>query len=261
MSFQHKKRFGQHFLNDESIAEKIVHSFLEKNTTPQVLEIGPGEGVLTKYLRAETGVDLFISEIDKDIIPVIKQKFNVDDAHMLEGDFLHMNLAAYFKDNFSIIGNFPYNISTQIIFKILEYKERIPMMTGMFQKEVAERIAAPHGSKIYGITSVLTQAYYDVEYLFTVSEHVFTPPPKVKSAVIRITRKPSSDIGCSEKTLTKIVKAGFNQRRKTLRNALKILNLQPDWVPAEILSKRAEQLSVEDFISLARRIEEMQTNG
>lgn len=261
MSFQHKKKFGQHFLNDEAIAEKIVQSFFEKNHAHSILEVGPGEGVLTKYLIQHPEVELFISEIDRDIIPIIRNKFNVDEKHLIEGDFLEMNFDQYFNHEFSVIGNFPYNISTQIVFKIIESRDKIPMMTGMFQKEVAERIAAGHGSKTYGITSVLTQAWYDVEYLFTVPEHVFTPPPKVKSAVIRMQRKQENNKPVNASLLFQIVKAGFNQRRKTLRNALKMLNLQPGWVSDEILAKRAEQLSVQDFIDLTHRIEALKNNG
>lgn len=261
MSFQHKKKFGQHFLNDEAIAEKIVQSFFEKNHSHSILEVGPGEGVLTKYLIQHPEVELFISEIDREIIPIIRNKFNVDEKHLIEGDFLEMNFDQYFNHEFSVIGNFPYNISTQIVFKIIESRDKIPMMTGMFQKEVAERIAAGHGSKTYGITSVLTQAWYDVEYLFTVPEHVFTPPPKVKSAVIRMQRKQENNKPVNASLLFQIVKAGFNQRRKTLRNALKMLNLQPGWVSDEILAKRAEQLSVQDFIDLTHRIEALKNNG
>lgn len=255
--FQHKKRFGQHFLNDEEIAFRIVDALMQKNTCRQVLEIGPGEGVLTKYL-IEKEIELFISEIDRDIIPLIRKKFSVDEKHLIEGDFLQLNFAAHFPGEVALIGNFPYNISTQIVFKMLENKERIPLMVGMFQKEVAERIAATHGSKIYGITSVLTQAFYEVEYLFTVGEHVFTPPPKVKSAVIRLTRKSDTELACSPKLFTRVVKAGFNQRRKTLRNALKSLPLHPGWEDDKILSQRAEQLSVQDFIDLTLRIESKQ---
>jgi 16S rRNA (adenine1518-N6/adenine1519-N6)-dimethyltransferase len=252
--FQHKKRFGQHFLDDETIASQITEALLQKNTCKQVLEIGPGIGVLTKYLVADKNIELFISEIDRDIIPLIQEKFSIDDTHMIAGDFLQLDFTAHFPGELSLIGNFPYNISTQIIFKMLDNKERIPLMVGMFQKEVAERIAAHHGSKIYGITSVLAQAFYDVEYLVTVPENVFTPPPKVKSAVIRLTRKTDTDLGCNAALFREVVKAGFNQRRKTLRNALKSLHLPPGWEDVTF-SKRAEQLSVQDFVELTRRIE------
>lgn len=253
-TFQHKKNFGQHFLNNETIAADIVDAFFAKCTTPQILEIGPGEGVLTKYLLKNTAHELFISEIDNDIVPIIASKFNVDSAHLIHGDFLQMHFKKHFKDEFSIIGNFPYNISTQIVFKIIEYKELVPMMTGMFQKEVAERIAAKHGSKIYGITSILTQVFYDVEYLFTVGEHEFTPPPKVKSAVIRLTRRMEPIEGLDEKRFFQHVKAGFNQRRKTLRNALKSILSQPEKIDPAILDKRAEQLSVHEWVELSKQI-------
>jgi 16S rRNA (adenine1518-N6/adenine1519-N6)-dimethyltransferase len=253
-AFQHKKNFGQHFLNNETIAADIVDQFFSKCTTGQILEIGPGEGVLTKYLLKNTDHELFISEIDNDIVPLIASKFGIDKAHLIHGDFLVMDFEKHFDKEFSIIGNFPYNISTQIVFKILESREKIPMMTGMFQKEVAERIVAKHGSKIYGITSILTQIYYDVEYLFTVAENEFTPPPKVKSAVIRLIRRNVSIDGLDEKKFTQHVKAGFNQRRKTLRNALKSILSHPEKIDPAILDKRAEQLSVNDWIQLSKEI-------
>ncbi len=253
-TFQHKKKFGQHFLHNDIIADDIVNAFAAKLTTPQVLEIGPGEGVLTKYLLKQKDIELFISEIDRDIIPIIADKFSMDPTHLIQGDFLDMDFKKHFKDQFCIIGNFPYNISTQIVFKIIENREMIPMMTGMFQKEVAERIAAKHGSKIYGITSILTQVFYEVEYLFTVNENEFTPPPKVKSSVIRLVRRPGSIEDFNEKKFFQHVKAGFNQRRKTLRNALKSLLSQPERIDPSILDKRAEQLSVQDWVDLSKQI-------
>lgn len=253
-SFHHKKQFGQHFLNNDLIAEQIVNAFVAKCTTNQILEIGPGEGVLTKYLLKNNQFELFISEIDREIIPIIANKFNIDEAHLIHGDFLKMDFNAHFKDNFSIIGNFPYNISTEIIFRIIENRDRIPMMTGMFQKEVAERIAAKHGNKTYGITSILTQVFYEVEYLFTVEAHEFMPPPKVKSAVIRLTRKHDKLNDFDVKFFTQLVKAGFNQRRKTLRNAIKSLLSQPERIDENILNKRAEQLSVEEWVDLSRQV-------
>lgn len=251
--YRHKKQFGQHFLHDEHIASQIVEKFLEKRSTDAVLEVGPGEGVLTKYLQASAGKYLFISEIDRDIVALIHERFHPEPGHLLEGDFLQQNLSTLFPKGVCIIGNFPYNISTQIVFSILEHRQVVPMMTGMFQKEVAERIAAKHGNKVYGITSVLTQAFYDVEYLFTVSEGVFTPPPKVKSAVIRLVRKEPPP-GVDYKTLLQLVKMAFNQRRKMLRNALQ--QLMPQWPDTiqPFLTKRAEELSVQDFIGLAAEI-------
>ena len=253
-NFQHKKKFGQHFLHNETIAADIVHAFIQTCTTPQILEIGPGEGVLTKYLLQNKSFELFISEIDRDIIPLIANTFHIDPVHLIQGDFLEMDFNRHFSGEFSIIGNFPYNISTQIVFKIIENRERIPMMTGMFQKEVAERIAARHGNKVYGITSILTQVFYDVEYLFTVNREEFTPPPQVQSAVIRLQRKKEPVPDLDEKFFFQLVKAGFNQRRKTLRNSLKSILLQPERIDPTILNQRAEQLSVEEWVELSRRI-------
>ena len=252
--FQHKKQFGQHFLNNDSVASSIVDAFFEACTTRQILEIGPGEGVLTKYLLKNNDHELFISEIDRDIIPLIAEKFKVDSTHLIQGDFLQMNFDTHFTNEFSIIGNFPYNISTEIVFKIIQYRDRIPMMTGMFQKEVAERIAAKHGNKTYGITSILTQVFYEVDYLMTVDENEFTPPPKVKSAVIRFRRKTEPVEDLEPKFFFRIVKAGFNQRRKTLRNSLKSIILQPERLDEAILNKRAEQLSVEEWVNLSKQV-------
>lgn len=252
--FKHKKNFGQHFLHNDEIAKSIVDTFLNSLTTTAVLEIGPGEGVLTKFLINRPDIDLFISEIDRDIIPIIQNKFKIDDQHLIQGDFLDMDFNTHIHTSFSIIGNFPYNISTQIIFKIIEHRNQIPMMTGMFQKEVAERIASKHGSKVYGITSILTQVFYDVKYLFEVSETEFTPPPKVKSAVIQLTRKEPLITVEEEKFFFNLVKTGFNQRRKTLRNALKVLLSQPEKISESILNKRAEQLSVEEWVDLSRQL-------
>ena len=256
-TFHQKKKFGQHFLNNENIASQIVDAFNSELTTAQALEIGPGQGVLTKYLLKNSKSELFISEIDREIIPIIAGKFNIDAEHLIEGDFLQMDFDKHFKGEFSIIGNFPYNISTEIIFKIIENRQRIPMMTGMFQKEVAERIAAKHGNKTYGITSILTQVFYDVELLFIVGENEFTPPPKVKSAVIMLKRKSTIRNDFDQKFFFRIVKAGFNQRRKTLRNSLKSLLLQPDKIDQTILNKRAEQLSVDEWVDLSNKVQSL----
>jgi len=255
-SFQHKKKFGQHFLNNETIAFNIVESFLKNCNTQQILEIGPGEGVLTKHL-INSNKEVFISEIDNDIIPIIAEKFKVDNQHLIHGDFLVMDFTKHFKENFSIIGNFPYNISSQIIFKIIDNKEKIPMMTGMFQKEVADRIAAKHGSKTYGITSILTQVFYDVTYLFTVDRMEFTPPPQVQSAVIQLVRRENMLEGLNQKFFFQLVKAGFNQRRKTLRNALKSVLSQPEKLDSSILDKRAEQLSVQEWVQFAKKVDSL----
>lgn len=241
-------------MHNTTIAQDIVDAFFLTCTTPQILEIGPGEGILTKELQKRADHELFISEIDNDLIPLITQRFGMDNTHLIHGDFLQMDFEQHFKGEFSIIGNFPYNISTQIIFKIIENRNRVPMMTGMFQKEVAERIAARHGNKTYGITSILTQVFYEVEYLFTVNEHEFIPPPQVKSAVIRLTRRTSEIEGLVEKKFFQHVKAGFNQRRKTLRNALKSILLQPEKIDPAILDKRAEQLSVQEWVDLSKQI-------
>lgn len=255
-TFHHKKKFGQHFLKNDIIAEQIVDTFALECRTRQVLEIGPGEGVLTKYLLKNKNIELFISEIDNEIIPIIANKFNIDLIHLIHGDFLKMDFDKHFPYDFSIIGNFPYNISTEIIFKIIENRNRIPLITGMFQKEVAERIAAKHGSKVYGITSILTQVFYDIEYLFTVNESEFTPAPKVKSAVIRLRRKTDVVNDLDEKFFFRFVKAGFNQRRKTLRNSLKSIVLQPERIDEIILNKRAEQLSVEEWVDLSFQVKQ-----
>lgn len=249
MKVKPKKHLGQHFLNDQNIASKIVDS-LSYYPYDLVLEVGPGMGVLTQFLLQKQ-VKVYVAEIDKESVDYLKINYPQLENNIV-GDFLKLEFEELFSDNFAVIGNFPYNISSQIVFKILENKHKIPEMVGMFQKEVAERIAAQKGNKIYGILSVLTQAYYNVDYLFTVHENVFTPPPKVKSAVICLKRYRDKIEGIDDKFFFKLVKAGFNQRRKTLRNALKVLNIPQHLESHEFLNLRAEQLSVEDFIHLAR---------
>ncbi|MGY8919254.1 MAG: 16S rRNA (adenine(1518)-N(6)/adenine(1519)-N(6))-dimethyltransferase RsmA [Flavobacteriales bacterium] len=248
-----KKYLGQHFLNDENIARKIVESLSISNYS-NVLEIGPGTGVLTKYL-IEKKINLKLVEIDSDSVNFLKSNFQIDPLIILENDFLKLQLDDVFTDKFAIIGNFPYNISTQIIFKALEYKNLIPELIGMFQKEVAERICETKGSKKYGILSVLTQAYYDTEYLFSVPPSVFTPPPKVVSAVIKLVRKKQTEINYNEKLFFKVVKQSFQQRRKTLRNSLKTFNLTDSLREDTIFDLRPEQLSVKDFIHLTDLID------
>ena len=250
-----KKHLGQHFLKDEGIAQDIAESLPVSVKYEKVLEIGPGMGVMTKYLIDRNDIDTYVSEIDTESVVYLKENFPVLSDKIIEGDFLKLNLDEIFEGEFSVIGNYPYNISSQIFFKILEYKEKIPFASGMLQKEVAERIASKHGNKVYGILSVLIQAYYDVEYLFTVDEHVFDPPPKVKSGVILLTRKDSLELGCSEKLFKRVVKQGFNTRRKTLRNCLKSFGLPPEVTEQEVFSKRAEQLSIQDFIALTNLVE------
>lgn len=249
MKVKPKKHLGQHFLNDQNIASKIVDS-LSYKPYDLVLEVGPGMGVLTQFLLQKQ-VKVYVAEIDKESVDYLKINYPQLENNIV-GDFLKLEFEELFSDNFAVIGNFPYNISSQIVFKILENKHKIPEMVGMFQKEVAERIAAQKGNKIYGILSVLTQAYYNVDYLFTVHENVFTPPPKVKSAVIRLKRYRDKIEGIDDKFFFKLVKAGFNQRRKTLKNALKVLNIPQHLESHEFLNLRAEQLSVENFINLAR---------
>lgn len=246
-----KKFLGQHFLTDENIAAKIVESL--SPDTQRVLEIGPGMGVLTKYLISRANTDFHVVEIDRESVAYLQGHYPTLDV--IEGDFLKYDLTTLFHDSFSIIGNFPYNISSQILFKVYDNREKVTEVVGMFQKEVAERVAAGPGSKTYGILSVLLSAFYDIEYLFTVHEHVFNPPPKVKSAVIRLRRNNVNHLECDEKLFIQVVKAGFNQRRKTLRNALRQLNLPLDNIGEDTLAKRAEQLSVEQFIEITKNIQ------
>jgi len=248
-----KKHLGQHFLKDANIARKITACLDEKFST--VCEIGPGTGILTQSLLERKNLDqLTLIEIDPESVTYLHHHFSDKRLRVLEADFLKSDLSALFPDKFSLIGNFPYNISSQIFFKVLENRNRIPEVIGMIQKEVAERIAAPPGSKTYGILSVLLQSWYDIEYCFTVNETVFFPPPKVKSAVIRLRRNNTVSLDCDEALFFKVVKAAFGQRRKTLRNALKVLfgNLQVDH---PLLTQRAEQLTVSDFVTLTKVFE------
>lgn len=254
MSVRAKKHLGQHFLKDEQIAQQIADSLTEKGYKT-VLEIGPGMGVLTKYILKKDLV-VHVIEIDTESVEYLKANFlNLADR-IISKDFLKINLSDYFgEEQVAIIGNFPYNISTQIVFKTLENRQQIPEFSGMFQKEVAKRIAEKEGSKVYGIMSVLTQAFYDVEYLFTVPPTVFNPPPKVDSGVIRLTRKENFTLPVNEKLFYTVVKTAFNQRRKTMRNSLKTLNLSDNLREDPIFAKRPEQLSVQEFISLTAKIE------
>jgi len=253
-----KKHLGQHFLRDENIAKKIVGSLSGKNDCKTIVEVGAGTGVLTKYLLQEKNLETYIVEIDRESIAFLKNHFPQLEGRIIEKDFLEFDLSflpsTISHQPFSIIGNFPYNISSQILFKVLEFKNQIPEVVGMFQKEVAERIASPPGNKTYGILSVLMQAFYKIEYLFTVNPQVFNPPPKVQSAVIRLTRNDVKKLDCDEDLFFQVVKTGFNQRRKTLRNALGTkFNVKK--TESELLSKRAEQLSVNDFVKLTKMIE------
>ena len=252
-SVKAKKHLGQHFLKDENIALQIVNS-LSGEGFKKILEIGPGMGVLTKYLIQNNSFETFVIDIDKESIAYLEQHFPSLKKNIISGDFLKLDLNKYFNEPFAVIGNFPYNISSQILFKVLEERDNIPEVVGMFQKEVAERIAAPPGSKTYGILSVLMQAYYKIEYLFTVNEDVFNPPPKVKSGVIKLLRLKESPLDCDEKMFFKVVKTAFNQRRKTVRNAIKSLPLKEEFKDHIFLTKRAEKLSVKDFSELTNMI-------
>lgn len=254
MTVKAKKHLGQHFLNDENIAKKIADT-LSLNGYEKVLEIGPGMGVLTKYLL-EKDITTYVIEIDPESVDYLKSSFLNLAPRIIYKDFLKYDLTAIFNDEpFAIIGNFPYNISTQIVFKLLEMRIQIPEFSGMFQKEVAQRICSKEGSKVYGILSVLTQAFYDAEYLFTVPASVFNPPPKVESGVLRLVRKQDYTLPCDEVLFFKVVKTAFQQRRKTLRNSLKIFNLSDALKANVIFGKRPEQLDVQAFIELTQWIE------
>jgi len=243
-----KKYLGQHFLNDEAIA-KAITDLLSKDAK-KVVEVGPGMGVLTKFLILKN-IDLKLVEIDKESILYLMLHYPQLEKQIIEADFLKLNLPEEIGEQFALIGNFPYNISSQILFIVFENKDLISEVIGMFQKEVAERIVAKKG-KQRGILSVLLQAYYDIEYCFTVNEDVFSPPPKVKSGVIKLSRNKVKQLPCDEKLFKQIVKVGFNQRRKTLRNALKSFSLESELAHTDLLRKRAEELSVEDFITITK---------
>ena len=276
-----KKALGQHFLTDLSVAQKIADALVvdgvdgavpeasavtagNTGAAMPVLEIGPGMGVLSQYLLEREDIDLKMIEIDRESVDYLLTHFPKASGRVIEGDFLKMNLSYFFPGTFAVIGNFPYNISSQIFFRIIDHKDSIPQVVCMIQKEVAERIAEQPGSKTYGILSVLLQAWYDIEYLFTVGEGAFNPPPKVKSAVIRLRRNSRTELGCDEKLFKTIVKTGFNQRRKTLRNSLKPLiadkAAREAWTPEQstdflsnpVFELRPERLSVEDFIALTK---------
>lgn len=251
-----KKNLGQHFLTDLNIAAKIVGS-LSSNTS-NILEIGPGMGVLTQFLYQNTASNTIAIDIDRESIAYLKEQFPEHSNQIIYGDFLRFNVSELFNSEpFAVIGNFPYNISSQIFFKVIEHRNQIPEVVGMIQKEVAERLAAPPGSKTYGILSVLLQAYYKIEYLFTVHENVFNPPPKVKSAVIRLTRNDVVDLGCDEILFKQLVKTCFNQRRKMIRNTIKTF-VKEDGFAHPFLTQRPEQLSVSDFVELTNAIVQFQ---
>lgn len=285
-----KKSLGQHFLKDHGIAAQIVEALqlpersnnqangkdaeeLTKgsnaNALPKtfVLEVGPGTGVLTQFLIKNPRIELKLAEIDSESVNYLNIHYPQLGDSLIEGDFLQMDLNQIFENDFMIIGNFPYNISSQIFFKVLEYKDKVPQVVGMLQKEVAERLASPPGKKDYGILSVLLQAWYNIEYLFTVEAISFIPPPKVQSAVIRVTRNSRTELGCDEAMFKKIIKATFNQRRKTIRNSIKPMistlynnTIEPGSLiipESPLLAKRPEQLSVEEFVQLTLLVEKM----
>lgn len=253
MSVKAKKHLGQHFLTDENIAKKIVNG-LSYNGYQKILEVGPGMGVLTKYLLEKNNEhQTFLAEIDTESIVYLKEHYATLTEERFVGDFLKLNFQErFFDEQIAVIGNFPYNISSQILFQIIDNYTQIPEMTGMFQKEVAERTSAVPRTKDYSILSVMVQAYYDVKYLFTVHENVFNPPPKVKSGVISLIRNPKEGLAGNEILFKKIVKVGFNQRRKKLSNALKILNIPEKILGHQFLDLRAEELSVQDFIQFTQ---------
>ncbi len=256
MKVRPKKSLGQHFLHDQNTARRIVESLTSSDELVSVLEIGPGMGVLTRYLLDRKDLNLKLIEIDRDSVAYLKKNFPLNDDQIIEGDFLELDLRKVFNGSFSVIGNFPYNISSQIFFRILDYRDEVQEVVCMLQKEVAERLAAAHGNKTYGILSVLLQAYYNITLLFKVAPGAFTPPPKVMSAVIRLRRNARQRLDCDEQLFVQVVKQGFNNRRKTLRNALKNLNLAAAISSLPLLDKRAEQLTVDDFVSLTRLIEQ-----
>jgi len=248
-----KKSFGQHFLKNEEITKSIATSLSLNREGMDVLEIGPGKGALTKYLL-ELPINLLVVESDRDMIAHLKTNFPLLKNRIIELDVLKVNFKHHFDNQFLVIGNFPYNISSQILFKVLENRDLIPEMVGMFQKEVGVRVAAPPGSKIYGVTSVLVQAFYDAEVLFEVDRFNFIPPPKVQSAVIKLTRKKDQELGYDFSLFKSIVKITFGQRRKMLRNTLKQFSQDPEFLLQKRFEKRPEQLSVKEFIDLTNEI-------
>ena len=249
-----KKHLGQHFLTDKNIAAKIVGSLQLAVGYDEVLEVGPGMGILSDFLLQRTDLQTYLIDIDTESYEFLQKKYPQLGERLINDDFLEMDFGKVFQKPFGIIGNFPYNISSQILFKVLDNRQQVVEVVGMFQKEVAERCTAKAGSKEYGILSVFLQAYYKVEYLFTVKAGVFNPPPKVLSAVIRLTRNSAEKLDCDEKLFWQVVKAGFNQRRKTLRNALSSLINKEKMTDEPMLDLRAERLTVKDFVNLTNKI-------
>ena len=250
-----KKSLGQHFLTDLNIARKIVDAMSDDVNV--IVEVGAGMGVLTQYIIEDNLEKLRVVEIDTESVEYLKNAYPQLDDHLIHGDFLKTDLSKFASDKIGVIGNFPYNISSQIFFQVLKYRNQVDEVVGMIQKEVAERIAAGPGSKTYGILSVLLQAWYDIEYLFTVHENVFNPPPKVKSAVIKMRRNNVTQLDCDEKIFVMVVKQAFNQRRKTLRNSLRSM-IPQEIIQDEIFNKRPEQLSVAEFVELTKMLSRIQ---
>lgn len=249
-----KKHLGQHFLTDKRIAARIVDGLKLTDQYTQVLEVGPGMGILSDILLERKDLETYLIDIDRDSYQFLQEKYPQLGNRLILGDFLAMDLNAVFPGKFAIIGNFPYNISSQILFKVLEHRDRVVEMVGMFQKEVAERCASPAGSKEYGILSVFIQAYYKIEYLFSVKPGTFNPPPKVNSGVIRLSRNATETLDCDEKLFWRVVKGGFNQRRKTLRNALSGTVPKDKMDDHPFFDQRAEQLTVADFVALTQHL-------
>ncbi len=256
MKVRAKKKLGQHFLKNRNLAEQIVNS-LQQPDIEQIVEVGPGMGVLTEFILQKTNNCSFI-ELDNEAVLYLTLNLPEIRNKIINKDFLHIDLDS-FGDKIAVIGNFPYNISSQILFKILDYKERVVELVGMFQKELADRVLSPHGSKVYGIISIFIQAYYNVEHIMDLSPEEFSPPPKVYSSVIRLTRNNVQQLNCNEKLFWQLVRQTFNQRRKMIRNTIKSLNLPEDFT-SEYLTKRPEQLSVDDFIKLTNQIEQQSKN-
>lgn len=257
MQVRPKKNLGQHFLVDENVSKKIAQQYGSFKDCKTILEIGPGMGALTKYLLEDKSLKVYVMELDKESVPYLQENFPGLQNKIIEGDFLKYNLNAIFGEKpFAVVGNFPYNISSQILFRCIDFRNQIPEIMGMFQKEVAERIAEKPGSKKYGIISVLLQTFYDISYCFTVDEHVFNPPPKVKSGVIRMTRNERIQLPCDEKLFIRVVKSCFNQRRKMIRNTIRMVTGDIPF-ESQYLTLRPERLSIDDFIKLTLEVEKV----
>ncbi len=261
LSVRPKKHLGQHFLNDQGIAEKIAMSLQPDGKYKKALEVGPGMGVLTKFLLGRNDLETWVCEIDRESVAYLNEHYPELRPRIIASDFLRHDLTDFFSEPAAVIGNFPYNISTQILFRVLDFKDSVPEVVGMFQKEVALRIAEKPGTKTYGITSVLLQAWYDIEYLFTVPPTVFTPPPNVNSAVIRLRRNNTTQLGCDEVMFKQVVKAAFNQRRKQMRNSLHAFDIVPGEEKNPVFTERPERLSVAEFVQLTNILRVRKTAG